>query len=509
MRSLLNTFRRFAGRKTPSVTPAETRVNWPLDQPLLRWSDRDAFTIRAACEGVVSLGSVGSGKTSAVGRSLATAYLSEGQFGFVVLCAKVDEVDWWLSLAHDAGRSDDVVLFDHPDRSPLRFNFLDYEATRQGPGAGLCENVVTILSGVNDILDMQRGSGGGDNDRFWRANDRMLLRNTVELCLLSNTPLTVDNLRQIVLSAPTSPEQTGSPTWRERAFCWKCLVAADGRAKSPRERHDLGVVADYFLKVFPETSEKTRSIFVASFGATTDLLSRGILRELFCTTTNITPECLAAGKILIVALPLREFGEAGKIAATLWKQAFMRWVERRDIRKSPRPVCLWMDEAAQLVTPGDMLFATSCRSARAALVMMGHNIGSFHVALGGGEKGRAETDGLFGAMNTKIFCANSDFETCTWAANLIGKAAKLFINAGQSYQPQDWLGAMTGMGHEPSTNSGMSEQMDYLVAPSEFAALATGGPANRGRVETIVHQSGRSFATTATNWMRVAFQQSL
>ena len=186
----------------------------------------------------------------------------------------------------------------------------------------------------------------------------------------------------------------------------------------------------------------------------------------------------------------------------------MRSIERRDVKVSPRAAVLWMDEAAHLVTRGDMLFASSCRSSRTALVLMGHNLGSFHVALGGGETGRAETDGLFSLCNTKVFCANSDSVTNEWTSTLIGKAPRLFYNAGNSYQPQDWGSSLTGIGCNPSSTAGMSEQMDYIVPPTHFSTLRTGGPGiNDRHVDTIVVQSGRLFHESGSTWRPVTFRQ--
>ena len=57
-------------------------------------------------------------------------------------------------------------------------------------------------------------------------------------------------------------------------------------------RHDFEIVTDYFLMEFSSLSDKTRSVIVSTFTSMVDVLNRGLLRELFCTDTNITPAAI-------------------------------------------------------------------------------------------------------------------------------------------------------------------------------------------------------------------------
>lgn len=77
-----------------------------------------------------------------------------------------------------------------------------------------------------------------------------------------------------------------------------------------------------------------------------DVLQRGALRELFCTTTNITPEaCWEEGKIIVVDLPIHEWGKVGLYAQVAMKYLFQQAISRRDLAKNPRPCFLWADES--------------------------------------------------------------------------------------------------------------------------------------------------------------------
>jgi hypothetical protein len=61
-----------------------------------------------------------------------------------VLCSKVEERPQWEAWAKEAGRTDDLIIFDASAK--WRFNFLDWEATRSGEGGGFTINIVAMLA---------------------------------------------------------------------------------------------------------------------------------------------------------------------------------------------------------------------------------------------------------------------------------------------------------------------------------------------------------------------------
>lgn len=83
----------------------------------------------------------------------------------------------------------------------------------------------------------------------------------------------------------------------------------------------------------------------------------------------------------------------------------------------------------------------------------------------------------------------------------------MFMNAGQSRQPGDWIGSATGLGPQPQTSAGMSEQLSPEIEPSQFTRLRTGGPANGGIVDAIVFRNGAIFRATGRTWLPLCFQQ--
>lgn len=480
-----------------------------LSSPLMSWSGQgDVWTLRDAVEGTLILGATGSGKTSGSGRAIAMTMLKAG-FGGLVLTAKGDERALWEEYCRESGRLDDLVVFG-PDQVH-RFNFLDHELTRKGAGAGLTENIVSLLTTVLEVAERNSGGGSGREDEgyFKRAN-RQLCRNVVDLLALAHGRVTVPDLYRVVISAPTSLEQKQSPEWKASSFCYQCLQAADKAAKSPQQLSDFEIVADYFLVEFPMLGDKLRGSIVSTFTSMVDVLNRGVLRQLFSGETNVTPEAIPAGKIVVIDLPVKEFAEVGQFAQVLWKHAFQRSVERRASNPDATPVFLWADEAQYFLTSYDMQFQTTCRASRVATVYLTQNVSNVYAALGGSESGRAEAASLFANLNTKIFHAQADPVTNEWAATIIGRTRQLMGNASTSYSNDDPLKSFFGidwLSQSSTATGGFSEIFEFEVQPSEFARLRTGGPANDWLVDGIVFRNGRRFQSSGRSWLLATFAQ--
>lgn len=478
---------------------------WPLSLPLVRWSKQDVWTLRDAFEGSLILGATGSGKSSGSGATLARALLAAG-FGGVVFTVKADEREQWQRYCREAGRERDLRAFG-PAES-LTFNFLDYELHRDGPGAGLTQNVVALFESVLEVADRGTGGGGRDDEGFWRRSCRQLMTNAVDLLVLAKGRLSVAELYRLVVSAATSLEQVRSESWRAGSFCFQCLAEADKKPKSPQQAGDFEIVTDYFCLEWPGLSDKTRSVILASFTSMINVLNRGTLRRLFDGETNITPADVEQGAILVLDLPVKEFAETGIFAQVIWKRCFQRHIERRNVAVSQRPVFLWADEAQYFVTSSDMLFQSTCRSARVATVLLSQSTSNFEAALGGAAKGKAETAALFANLNTKLLHANSDPVTNEWAATIVGRTLQDFMNSNSSFAGSEMIPPFFDTGRSGQASAGFSQSYEYELQPNVFLGLRTGGPANRGVVDAILFQSGRRFRANGRSWLPVSFEQA-
>jgi hypothetical protein len=469
-----------------------------LEYPLLFLSEQDVWRLRDACEGVQIFGATGSGKTSGSGQSLAKAYLRAG-YGGLVLTVKPDERQLWERYCRDTGREDSLVIFSPSEK--WRFNFLDYEMRRPGVGAGLTDNLVSLFYQVLENAD-RMSSDGQAADAFWGRAMKRMLRNAIELVRYGTGRLSLEDIYGVIQSAPNSLSQRDSDEWSNNSFCFHCIAAGEEREKTLGEQRDFELAAQYWLSQFPTLADKTRSIVVESFIGMADSFLRGVLNDLFCSETNLVPELTHEGVVIVLDLPVKEYGEVGRFAQVLFKLIWQKAVERRIESPSLRPVFLWADEAHNFIVSQDMSFQTTARSGRACTVYLTQNISNYYAAMDG-KKGKAETDSLLACLQTKIFHQNNHPETNYWAAEVISKITKYRYSYGSSQNNSNMLGS--GGNQQSSTN--VTPQEEYDVPPSTFGDLKKGGPKNGLNVEGIFFQGGRSW--NGKRYIKATFNQEV
>ncbi|MBC7784176.1 MAG: TraM recognition domain-containing protein [Burkholderiales bacterium] len=482
---------------------------WSLDKPLFAWNRQDDFSIRDACSGVAVFGATGSGKTSGSGRLLATSYLKAG-FGFLVLCTKSDERDLWLRYCQETGRGEDVVVFSPENR--YRFNALDHECRHGGRGGGLTPNIVNLIEEVLEMANgREKGAGGKGEDAYWLTARKQLLWNAVDLLVLSDDVISIPNVYQVIASAPHSPQQLGSRDWQNSSYCFHRMLVMLHRGQEgqidERQRFDAAKVAHFFQREHLQLAEKTRSIVDSTFCAAASILDRGVLRELFSTTSNVSPSDVLNGKIVVVDLPVENFGVAGLFAGILWKKSVQLSLLRRAVGPGTRPVSIFADEAQNFITGADASFLSTCRSKLAANVYLSQNINNYIAALGAGDKATAEVESVLGNAGTLIAHANSCQRTGEYMSERIGRERQFLSNFSQSGGANDWYSAMGGEGEQNET-AGFSETWEYQLQPSFYGTLRTGGQRHNRMVDAIVYTTGHEFKSSRRNWMTTTLRQA-
>ncbi len=450
------------------------------------WKGGHSFHIGDALTGVAAFGATGSGKTSGVAKHLATGYLA-ADFGGLVLCAKKEERQQWERWAKEVEREDDLIIIDASGDG--LFNFLDWEASRNGEGGGLTLNIVALLDEIATAIAGGAGKaeGGGDNKFFEDALHYMNM-NLVELPLLAGLTVSLPLLRSIVNTAPHTLEEAKNEAWQQDSVCFAILTEAEQRVnkENPDQLDDFEECKNYWLQEFPALSDKTRSIITLSFSMLVKPFLTRPLRRLFSTETTVTPEDTFNGKIIIIDLPVQEFRLAGRVANLVWKYCFQVAVLRRTPPKNGylRPVFLWADEAQNFVTEFDAEYQAVARSAGGCTVYLTQNRESYRRVLGNDDA----VDSLLGNLQAKFFCQNSG-ETNEWAAKLLGErwVNVTSTNFGQSNNNDG------DKGKSQSGGVSTSEQRRYFVEPSRFTTLKRGGEAYKFQVEAIVYKGGHLF----------------
>lgn len=464
-----------------------------LEYPLVFLSEQEPWRLRDACEGVQIFGGIGSGKTSGSGKTIAKAFLYAG-YGGLVLTVKPDERALWERYCYETGREDSLIVFSPSEG--WRFNFLDYEMRRPGPGAGLTDNLVSLFYQVMENAE-NMSSSGRNSDPFWDRAMKRMLRNAIELVRYGTGRLSLEDLYGVILSAPQSLEQANSEKWAENSFCYHCVAKGEEQEKTAGQQRDFELAARYWLSDFPNLAEKTRSIIVESFISMADSFLRGTLNDLFCQDTNLVPELTHEGVIIILDLPVKEYAEIGRYAQVLFKLIWQKSVERRNVQKT-RPVFLWADEAHNFIVSQDTDFQTTARSSQACTVYLTQNLSNYYAAIPV-EGGRYRIDSLLGCLQTKIFHANDSPITNEWAADVIAKRWQIHYDHSSSYGGRNR--------EREQQNLTGRRGLEYEVLPGEFQDLRVGGPKNGLQVDAYVFQGNRRWQVNGKHYMKATFFQ--
>lgn len=518
-----------------------------FDEPLIHFSADEVLTVRQAFEGVQIFGGTGSGKTSGSGRTLALSMLQAG-FGGLVLCAKPDEAETWRRYAEESGRNQDFIFVDGVN--DWRFDFLDYEMRAYANTHGEIDNAVDVL--LNIIEASRKEQTNVSNDSFWEDSTRELLSNCFTVLLAAYGYARLIDVFRMATSAPEKKSDFGSEKWEKSSFCHASLQRALIDPVRPIPQADREVLLIYFRDIWGGMADKTRSNIMATLSAMSGRFLKGRLREVFCTATNFVPELTHHGAVIVLDMPIKTWGNNGRIAQHIIKYAWQRATERRkpDLdRGKGVPVFLWTDEAQLFLNSYDAEFQGTARSAQAITVNLTQNVDAYKLAMGGRNPDHAVYN-LMGNLKTKIFHANDCINTNRYAAEIIGQGvvrrrseslgksegrskgfnqgrnegrsvsgghsmgfntshntsidpmsgvASHSYSSGRSYNSSANTSTSSGAswgenhGYNQGTNSskGWSEQKDYIFDPARFrTGLKTGGQASGLIVEGVIVRQG-------------------
>jgi hypothetical protein len=486
---------------------------------------KDEITVEDLCRGTFISGGTGSGKSSGSGKWLADLFMEKGYGGFVT-CAKPDDRQFWEELAEKHGRTDDLIIMS--EDSGLQYNFLQAEMIRSGKGGGEVSNITNLLMIAQDLYqNFAAGSGGGGQEGdFWVKGLRRMINRMVSLIKLSGETMSMENLRNILLSAPTleevqayekliltirsihsDPHQSEAlerlracnqqmERMEQKSYCIHLLNLANKKLDihAPdfkKRKRSFNMVYTYFTKNYPKLSQKMQSTFNEFYLGIAEPFLDGILRDIFSEgiSPEVHPRNLLEGKILIMDFSIKEYQLAGVLANGLMKYIIQQFMEQRKPKEEedPRPTFIFIDESQLLMLPeSDSEHQTTARSSLVMTVYLTQSINNYYFTMGG-QHAESRAKSLLSNLALKIFHANSCFDTNEFAAQVIGK---------------DYRSS-----HTINENGGsLSKEFQYQVLPKEFSMLRTGGRRNDFRVEAIVNLTGRTWSNKE-NWLKVTFHQ--
>jgi type IV secretory pathway TraG/TraD family ATPase VirD4 len=445
--------------------------SWDEQTKLIHWKGKDGaadYTIGDSFEGVQVFGDTGSGKSSASAKLLASSLLRAG-YGGLVLTVKPEDAKEWKQLLAENGREQDGVFFS--PGSGYCFNFLDYELKR-GQQLGLGSlNAAQILGELVSLA--QRSAGRADD--FWNQAANEMVAHTLEIIRASGETPSLKLAKEIIESAPRSLADVDDPQWQGRSKFWAMLQ----RGQTVASVHpDFKLAQDYWLMQFSQMADKTRSSVMATFTASVaQYFCPEIIHRLFGGKTNATPDAISDGKIIVVNLPVKHFGAAGRFAGIVWKYCAQLAIERRE--NKDRPVFIFVDESHHFLTDYDQLFQTTARSSRCAVVYLTQSLSNYY-ALSPGNSGKQRVDSMCNCLKTKILHQCSHPETRQTFAEAIGKRRDEKTSSTVSH----------GKG-EAGFSETKTPGYDFWIHPDRATRLKTGGKVNDCKVEGIIYKAGK------------------
>src|SRR5271166_3881881 len=352
---------------------------------------------------------------------------------------------------------------------------MDYEARESG--LDFAENLVTLLVDIASV--QKRTEASGSEAHFWLPQKKKLIRNAIELLLVAQRPIQLRTLYSMIVSAPKDAREAADDNWQRESDLFALLQRAEAKA---RNHPEWELITNYWMRERPALASKTRETIDADFTGMFDPLTRGKIGELFGTVTNLTPDHILDGKVIVVDIPIAKYREVGQYAALIWAQLFQRAVDRRSYAAPEgRPVFLWEDEAHYFTIEQDALFQTTARSKGISVVRLTQNLPNFLDAYG--RDGKHKVDSLLGNHATKIFHRNGDPTTNEWSSKVIAKetAYKQSMSSSGSVQSSSGF----------NSQFSVSEVEEESCPPKEYIGLKNGGQKNGFIVEGILFQSGR------------------
>ncbi|MGH1384293.1 type IV secretory system conjugative DNA transfer family protein [Kordia sp.] len=504
-------------KRTSSDAPND--LNSKLDTVLYEVPGTDTeITWADAVESTLIVGSTGSGKTSGPARHIAMAMLKQG-FSFCVLCAKKDEKQRWIKYAQDAGRSDDLILFDRDN--DLQFNFLDYEMKRDGEGAGDVFNASNMLVNLNEQIRILQSGSSQNDEKFWDNSLRRLISRTISLLKFTNQNIDIYNIRRVIADSLTSEDielydkikskittQENIPEQDKKNAQENLFAMIEGNyfvklleiCDKLNLTDDLSITLQYWKREFANLSEKTRSIIIESaLGIIEPFLVDGILKNQFSKGLSpyLMPENIIKNKsVVIVDFSVKEFGFSGTIASSIYKISFQSAMERRDVSKEddPKPVAFFVDEYQNFCYPSkDALFQATARSSWVATVYITQNLNGI-IQVMGSNNALARTKSLLGNMNLKYFASNSDYDTNKWASDMIGEHWMNIDNFNID-------------GNAKIKGKTQRSERRRKVEIDDFTTLKTGRKINNFEVEAVVFKAGKLWGEDQDNYALATFKQ--
>lgn len=467
------------------------------DRVLLNFGKGLPFDVRMATEGVFVCAELGWGKTLLVFEFFLQAYLR--MMGGWILGAKAEDLAQVKRLFEKEKALDRLTII-RPG-GPHRVNWFSALA-KAAPRGAITEEIVGGLSSLMELEQRGQGAAKGEEGNFFKTHTMLLLSAIVTVLRMAEEPLTAINIYRFLMSLPLTQEDIQSDEWQEKSYANGCMLKAymaDLTEEYPGDFHQAKL---YLYVELVELNSRTRSSIVSSASAMLSKMLRGWMREMWSTDTTVELEQAFAGHWFYFDTSPLEFGEYGVSSHVMAKHLVQRIVMRRPIDSRSRPVALEFDEAQAVFVSGDRDFQAVCRSKLCCTWVATQNLAGLHAVLGGGPAAESVVKSWLALFGCKLFGANSDWDTNTYASQLCGQSLQEFAswNMNNGNQSTAWDRLWGNF----DVSTGMSERFEAAVRPETFVRLRKPKPP-RYEADAIV-VAARFQALINQHWKLLTFR---
>jgi TraM recognition site of TraD and TraG len=464
------------------------KADSPPEGVVMWLTPTDPLTIRQCREGVFAIGVIGGGKSSTL-EHLQAALMKRGT-GMLILTAAASDFAQVSKVAKRCGREEDLRRF-APDEA-YRFDFLNFELCSVGG------SIATAGQLLQDLVDFSsRSSSQNVPDPFWPNSAGRLMRMAMTLVYHARGKCSISDVYYFITSMASTAEARMTREFAE-SFCGKIMLEVAEKPATP----DAEIAVDYVFSEWPGTGEKTQGNIRTQAMSAVEKFMSGHVRQLMSNgETNLSPQDILDGKIVVVDLPILRYRESGQFCQLVWKVMTQRAVLRREPNESNRDIVLWIDEAQLTAIPSvDSMTQAVARKHGLIQVAITQNLPLLFATL----KNRDDAIAWVSNLSTKYVFSNNDRETNEYFSAMAGERRELLGTCSVSNKPYDLWADVTGASDE--ANYSMAEQIQPEIRPAEFLRFRKGGPENDCVVDCIVFQSGRIWSN-GKSWIKASITQ--
>ncbi|SDU13460.1 hypothetical protein SAMN05444156_2164 [Verrucomicrobium sp. GAS474] len=509
--------------------PGQRLESYPMDMALFNWdgtplafgANKTAMLIQHLFENIFAWGKTGSGKTSGTGRRVWGSCCRFG-LGLLGLAVKMDEPAELLRQALAEGRQlrpnkvedqrpNDIRMFG-PDHGE-RFNFASYHGFLTNRMGTTAETVEVL----NTIIGIAKGNSADVSKHdFWAEQRGLMLQNAIDI--VRHRPhgeIKLEEIMQLIDAAPTKAgvvnRESVLDRWGVEALQHVCT------SEELRRRFEGEVLAArrYWQETYPSMEAKTRNDCLATIRGFVDGMNRQPIRDLFCTTTTVTPNDIFDGAVVIIDMPVHADRATNVLANAIWKVMTQYGAMQRKmpVKKEERdkvlPCLIYADEAHFLAAEKDSEYLSVMRSYRVGTCFLSQNAPEYRRHLGGGKDGVDRMLGLLGNCGTTILHANSCSETYRIYNEQFGNEIAWMKGESMGFSLGGLVGGLTGDGDKGAIGAlegvnvgdSRSQQMQPVLKQTDILSLRNGSDAH-GAIADGIWIHGGEILPNGKPWMK-------